>query len=224
MRSRNTDHVNFDEVNSAVGKLLNSGVPLKDIRLRMIQALIDDRGSLSTISKYFETIKRRLERGEAIDGTQLSDTDIEELRALVDTMIERRTLVVRKEKDDSAQAMSDLMQQFEIDKSEKAEIIDDLDRQVLALQEERDARTVEIDNLKSQILRLDGMVEALNGTITVLVPSTVAPLASGPGDQMPELKPAEVVEQEHPAMGQAEMQLINVEEVDKPNGGGHKMV
>lgn len=182
----NTD-IEYDGVYSAVQSLLDSGKALGDISLRDIRGAMGDRGSLSTISKLFGPIKVRLERGEALDAVELSGTDMDALRTLVSDIVTRRTLLERKEKEDSAQATSDVIRAHEADLAMKDEAIDDLEHQVFALEGENGAQMLVIDGLNAQVARLEGMVEALNVTIATLAPSrevaaakTVAPAKDEP--------------------------------------------
>ena len=123
--------VGYDDVYSAVQSLLDSGTSLADISLRSIRDTLGDRGSLSTISKHFKPIKARLERGEALDAVELSETDMDALRTLVCDIVERRTILERKEKEDRAQATSDVIRALEADLAMKDEINDDLEHQVV---------------------------------------------------------------------------------------------
>lgn len=167
--------IEYDGVYSAVQSLLDSGKTLDDISLRDIRGEMGDRGSLSTISKYFGPIKVRLERGEAVDMADLSDTDVDALRAMVRDIVVRRTFLERKEKEDSAQAMSDIIRANEIDLAMKDEVIDAFRHEVFALEGESGAQMLEIKELNAQVSRLEGMVEALNATIAALaVPREVA--------------------------------------------------
>ena len=194
-------YVEYDDVYSAVQSLLDSGKLLDEISLRMIRDEMGDRGSLSTISKLFGPIKERLMHGEAIASTELSETDMDALRNLVGGIVEHRTVLVRKEKEDNAQAMLDIIRQHEADLSMKDEIIRDL----------------EIDGLNEQVARLEGMVEALNATIATL---------AGTRDE-PAVTKAEVVKEQPPATkadrpkgGQAEMPLVTSDDADQADVAG----
>lgn len=165
----------YDGVYSAVQSLLDSGKALDDISLRDIRGAMGDRGSLSTIAKHFGPIKVRLARGEALDAVELSETDMDALRTLVRDIVERRTFLERKEKEDSAQAMSDVIRAHEADLAMKDDAIDDLEQQVSALEGECGAQTLVITNLNAQVARLEGKVEALNATIATLAPHREMP-------------------------------------------------
>lgn len=217
MRARSTERLNYDDVNFAVQKLLDDGIPLTDITARMIYQVLNERGSFTTILKYFEIIKKRLDGGEAIDGTELSDIDVQELRTLVGSIIERRTLVVRTEKDANAQAMSDAIWRFEVEKSELYENNTLLVREVVVLEDDISAQATEIDSLKAQVVHLQGMVEALTGTIARLVPAIPAAPTSASVDHMPEAQPPQAAEPVHQPTGQAVMQLSRRDVVETPS-------
>lgn len=161
----------YDDVYSAVQSMLDSGTSLDKFSLRQIREELGGRGSLTTISKFFQPIKARLERGEALEAVELSETDMEALRTLVRDIVDRRTIFERKEKEDSAQASSDVIRALEADLAMKEEVIDDLEHQVLALQEERGAEALAKDNLNKQVVYLEVTVGALQAVIAAIGPS-----------------------------------------------------
>lgn len=206
----------YDDVYTAVQSLLDSDTSLAEISLRDIRDALGDRGSLSTISRHFKPIKARLERGEALDAVELSETDMDALGTLVRDIVERRTILERKEKEDNAQATSDVIRALEADLAMKDEVIDDLEHQVFALQGECGAEALVNDSLNKQVARLEGMVEALNATIATLAP---------PRDAAAEA--AAPVKEQHPAIaadphqgGQAEMPLDASDAADPAGGAG----
>lgn len=207
----------YDGVYSAVQSLLDSGKTLDDISLRDIRSEMGDRGSLSTIAKHFGPIKVRLARGEALNAVELSETDMDALRTLVRDIIERRTFLERKEKEDSAQAMSDVIRAHEADLAMKDEAIDDLEQQVSALEDESSAQTLVIKDLNAQVARLMGKVEALNATIATLAPhrDTPARAASAAAKEQP---PAIVTTA--PESGQVSMSLDTSVSADEPDDAG----
>lgn len=181
------DDVRYDDVYSAVQSLLDSGTTLANIKLRRIRKALNDRGSLTTISKHFKEVKSTLERGGAREAVDLSETDVNALCTVVRDIVERRTFLDRKEKQESTQAMSDLVRVHEADQAMNEEIIDDFEHQVLALEGDNEAKTREIEGLNAQVARLMGMVEALNAIIVTLAPKreAVATPASTGADQAP---------------------------------------
>lgn len=209
--------VGYDDVYSAVQSLLDSGTSLSEISLRNIRDALGDRGSLSTISKHFKPIKARLERGEALEAVELSETDMDALRTLVRDIVERRTFLDRKEKEDSAQATSDVIRSLEADLALKDEVIDDLEHQVFALQGECGAEALVNDEMNKKVARLEGMVEALNATIATLAPPRDAaePEAAAPVKEQP---PAVAADSHQD--GQAEMPLNASDAADQADVDG----
>ena len=203
MGNSNND-VQYDDVYAGVLSLLDSDVPLDKISLRMIRTEMGERGSLQTISRHFGPIKERLERGEAIDTVELTETDMDALRTLVGEIVERRTILARLEKKDSAQAMSDVIRGRESDLAMSAEIIHDLEHQVEALEGEAGALQLVNRDLEAQVVRLEGMVDALNATIATLAPSLVQPVATH-DDAKEEERPA--IETDRHQDDQVEMPL-----------------
>lgn len=168
MGNPRTESIDYDDVNSAVQRLLECGVPLNEISLRMIREDMGDRGSLSTISKHFDMIRKRLEHGEAIDATDLTEVDMAALRTLVTEIVERRTFLARKEQEAHALAMADVMREWEANLAEKIDIIDDLEHHVFALEGECGALQRVIDARNFELAQYEGRVESLNGTIALL--------------------------------------------------------
>lgn len=188
MGNPRTESIDYDDVNSAVQRRLECGVPLNEISLRMIREEMGDRGSLSTISKHFDMIRKRLEHGEAIDATDLTDVDMTALRTLVSDIVERRTFLARKEQEAHALAMADVMREYEANLAEKTDIIDDLEHHVFALEGECGALQLVNDANKLQLAQYEGRVEALNGTIALL---TLAIPASADGLPVAQNLPAD---------------------------------
>ena len=168
MRNPRTESIDYDDVNSAVQRRLECGVPLNEISLRMIREEIGDRGSLSTISKHFDMIRKRLEHGEAIDATDLTDVDMASLRTLVSDIVERRTFLARKEQEANALAMADVMRECEANLAVKTDIINDLEHHVFALEEECGMLKLANDDKNVQLAQYEGRVESLNGTIALM--------------------------------------------------------
>jgi uncharacterized coiled-coil protein SlyX len=209
--------VGYDDVHSAVQSLLDGGQSLADISLRDIREAMGDRGSLSTISKHLKPIKARLERGEALDAVDLSETDMDALRTLVRDIVERRTFLERKEKEDSAQATSDVIRAHEADLAMKDEVIDDFEHQVFALEGESGAQSLIIDDLNAQVARLEGMVEALNATIVTLL-ATRNESAVTKADVVENQPPAKKADR--PNGGQAETPLVTSDGADQADVAG----
>lgn len=223
MGNSRIEFVEYDDVSSAVQHFLDSGTSLDDISLRMIREAMGDRGSLTTISKHFGPIKERLERGEAIDTVELTDTDMDALRALVGDIIERRTFLARREKEDNAQAMLDVIRAREADLAMKNEIIDDLEHHVLALEGEVGSQRLVADGFAAQIARLQGMVDALNATIVTLGASRAAAAGSGEDGAANKADQPSAIEVDHPEHVKAEVPTANTDVADKAdaNGGGN---
>ncbi|MBR0551063.1 DNA-binding protein [Stakelama marina] len=168
MNSPKIKFVEFDEVNDAVSELLEAGCPVEDISLRKIREAMGDRGSLQTISKYFAAIKSRLERGEKLDASHLTDTDMDALKNVVGDIVNRRSWAARSEKEAADRAAAELTQRHEAELAIKNEIIEDFEHQVAAMEEGIATQTCEIEERRQQVMRLEGMIQALQATIATL--------------------------------------------------------
>lgn len=198
------NNLKYDDVYSAVQSLLDGGASLAKISLRQIRDEIGDRGSLATISKFYKPIKARLERGEALEAVELSETDMDALRTLVSDIVDRRTILERKEKVDSAQATADVIRSLEADLAMRDEVIEDLEHQVLAMQAECGAAALENDELYKKVAYFEAKAEALQAVIAAIGPQreAAAPEATAPVKEQPPAIPVD----RHQA-GQAEMPL-----------------
>lgn len=207
----------YDDVYSAVQSLLDGGIPLDGISLRQIRDELGDRGSLSTISKFYKPIKERLERGEALEAVELSESDMDALRTLVRDIVDRRTILERKEKEDSAQATSDVIRSLEVDLAMKDEVILDLEHEVLAMQGECGAAALENDELYKKAVYLEVKVAALEAVISALGPQreAAAPEAAAPVEEQP---PAIPVDRHQ--VGQTEMPLDASDAADQADEAG----
>lgn len=205
MRTQNLN-ITYDDVYSAVQSLLDQDVLLDDITLRLIRKENGECGSLETISKHFRPIKERLKHGEPIGAPELSETDMDALRSLVGGIVERRTVLARKEQEDSAKAMSDVVRGHESDLAQKQEIIEDLADRMVVLDEDNSAKDALIDKLKAEVVRLKGNNEALGDTIRAFASSVAAQTATD-GEAKDRL--AADIENNRPKGEQIEMSVVN---------------
>lgn len=162
-----TDSVDGDDVLSAVEYYLEEGVPLEEISLRMISEALGRDISFVAIAKHFRVIKTRLACGAAISG-EFTDTDMDALRSLVVSILDRRTSLERTEQGSVAQAVADVRRQFEDDLAMKDEIINELEHQVSFMDEKNGAMMLIDDAKNFQLAQYEGRVESLLGTIALL--------------------------------------------------------
>lgn len=207
----------YDDVYSAVQSLLDGGISLADITLRQIRDKLGDRGSLTTISKFYKPIKARLERGEVLEAVELSETDMDALRTVVRDIVDRRTILERKEKEDSAQATSDVIRSLEADLAMKDEVIEDLEHQVLAIQGECGAATLENNDLHKKVAYFEAKAEALQAVITALGPQREAPATEAAA---PVKEPPPAIPVDRHQGGQVEMPLDVSDSADQADGDG----
>ncbi|WP_033924988.1 DNA-binding protein [Sphingomonas sp. 35-24ZXX] len=201
--------VTFDDVYNAVQLLLDGGYEIGDISLRKIREVMGDRGSLATIAKHLERIKVRKDRGEAFDGTELSKTDVEELCAAVDAIVYRRTFVSQCEAAEHKRVVAELVTKHEAELETKAEIVDDLEEQVFALESECGNLKMGVDCLERQIAQFEGTVEALQQVIATLAPKPGenAPPASMVGHAAMQQDQPSAVPVDQPSVDRAETQV-----------------
>lgn len=162
--------VSFNDVYTAVELLTREGYDLGNMPLQKIREVMGDRGDLNSISKHLDRIKIRKDRGEDFDGTELTKTDIEDLCATVNAIVERRILVSRCEAAEHKRLVVDLISRHEAELETKAEIIEDLEGQMFALEGECGMLKMGVESLERQIAQFEGTVDALQQVIATLAP------------------------------------------------------